>query len=72
MSETTKKYDLTVKRDTYKTHFIDEICFIDIDADEIIVDRLKNDEYVTSVVKRGDAVESGAVKEFYWHTNLYQ
>jgi Uma2 family endonuclease len=72
MSETTKKYDLTVKRDNYKENFVDEIVFVDPDANEILIDQLKNNEYKSRVVRENDAVESGVMKDFFWHINLFK
>ncbi|MFP4528966.1 MAG: Uma2 family endonuclease [Candidatus Kapaibacterium sp.] len=71
MSETTRKYDLTVKRDAYKAAYVPEIVFVDLDAEEIFIDILKDGEYTTMVAAEGDAVESSVLDGFHWHTNLY-
>lgn len=64
LSPSTYRYDLTMKREKYKSHRIREIWFVDIIKNKLLVDLLKGDSYETLEIEKGRLTSH--VLEGFW------
>lgn len=64
LSKSTKKYDLTIKRELYSKYKIRELYFIDPIDKLIYIESLENDSYKSVNLKSGNAFESKVIEGF--------
>jgi len=63
-SPSTRRLELIRKRDLYLREAVTEYWYIDLDAEEVYVDRLVAGSYVTTTYRRGDTVVSKELPGF--------
>ncbi|OGU12557.1 MAG: hypothetical protein A2X61_06685 [Ignavibacteria bacterium GWB2_35_12] len=65
VSDTTKNYDFTIKRDVYKLNKVPEICFYDLSDYTITIDVLEGKNYISQKIK-SERHPSKVIKGFFW------
>jgi Uma2 family endonuclease len=65
LSKSTRHYDLDTKRPLYRAHGVGEICFVDYERKEIIIDSLEGTAYQTAIVSNG-TYTSRMIPGFVW------
>ena len=65
VSDTTKNYDFTIKRDVYKLNKVPEICFYDLSDYSITIDTLEGNNYISQKIQ-SDRFPSKTIKGYFW------
>ncbi len=64
LSKTTRNYDLSIKREIYKTHNVKELYFLDYIDKLSYIDYLEQDNYESITLKSNDSFKSKVIEGF--------
>lgn len=70
ITDVTRSYDLSVKKDCYENKKVPEIILADIGEKNFIMNKLENDEYI-SINMNNKVVPSMAIKGYRWKPDIF-